>query len=249
VNYFGQEKVYSRGPLWRTFASLVKYGMITARKDPSNRQTYNLFINSESLLVSLINDFEKFEIGYQNLVEEAKMEFAKMASQRKSYKKSYNQQLRKGIKKEDLDDWYWDTSERKIQYMEESILSNLLSVYKSFIFIHIFIALFKWPSITSDPIMLNRLYAVFFSRIAQLHPHILEIVPAVFSRKRDFYFLGTRAVKVMEIEKLFRWFPHPEGDTDFTAVMDSMWKNVYEFFAWSKGVDKKELKDWRAVLD
>src|SRR5690349_7455964 len=149
--------------------------MITTRKDPSNRQTYNLFINSESLLVSMINDFEKFESGYKKLVEEAKMEFAKMASQRKSYKKRYNQQLRKGINKEFLDDWYWETSERKIQHMEESILSDLLSVYKSFIFIHIFIALFKWPSMTPDPIMLNRLYAVFFSRIAQLHPRILEI--------------------------------------------------------------------------
>jgi hypothetical protein len=249
VDYFDQKKTYTRVPLFRTISSLVQYGMVTTRKDPSNRQTYNLYVNSESLLVSLINEFEKFEIGYRNLVEETKVDFAKMASWRKSYNKKYNQQLRKGIKKEDLDDWYWETSERKIQGEEESILSDLLSVYKSFIFIHIFIALFKWPSMTSDPIMLNKLYAVLFDRIAQLHPIILEIVPEVFGRKRDIYFLGTRAIKVMEIEKLFQWFPHPDADTNFTTVMDSMWNSVYEFFTWSKGLDKTKLKDWRAFLN
>lgn len=246
VNYFQREGMYTRVPLFRTIESLIKYDMIIARKDNSNRQTYNLFINSESLLVSLISEFEKFEIGFQDLVKEAKTDFAKWASQRKLYKRSYDKQLKKGVDKEFLDDWYWETSERKIQYMEESILSDLLSVYKSFIFIHIFIALFKWPSVTSDHVMLSRLYTVLFTRIAQLHPRILGIVPAVFGRERDIFFLGTRAIKVMEIEKFFQWFP--SADANFAAVKDSMWKSVYEFFTWSKGLDKKDLKDWKAVL-
>src|SRR5207249_10046067 len=97
-----------------------------------------------------------------------------------------------------------------------------------------------------NPIMFKRLYAVFLNRIAQLHLRILEIVPAVFGRKRDIHFLGTRAVKVMGIEKFFRGFPH--SDANFTAVKDSMWNSVYEFLTWSKGRDKKELMDWKAVL-
>jgi len=249
----GLNELYSRVPVFRTINLLVRYGMVVERKDKSNRQRYNLFINSENLLVSLGKDFDDFEKAYERLLNEAKVEFSEQASLRKLYKKDYKDQLKeRPDEKELLDDWYWETAERKIQGMEESILFGLLSVYKAFIFLHIFIALFRWPLATQDSVMLTKLYAVFFTRIRQLHLCIMGIIPSVFGRRRDLYFLATRAAKAMFIESLFEEFLGLAGsnrlDNNFTSVTDSIWNNVYDFLTWSKGRDKEELKDWRAVF-
>jgi hypothetical protein len=57
----------------------------------------------------------------------------------------------------------------------------------------------------------------------------------------------------MHVESLFKEFLGLAGsngvDNNFTSVTDSIWKNVYHFLAWSKGLDKAELKDWRAVFE
>lgn len=249
----GLNKLYSRVPVFRTINLLVKYGMVIERKDKTNRQKYNLFINSENLLVSLVKDFDDFEKAYAQLLDQAKNEFNKMASLRKSYKKNYKRQLKESPdQKVSLDEWYWETSERKIQGMEESILSRLLSVYKAFIFLHIFIALFRWPLATQDSITLTKLYAVFFTRIRQLHLRITDNIPSVFGRRRDLYFLASRAAAAMHIEPLFKEFlglaRSKAVDSNFTSVTDSIWKNIYDFLAWSKDRDKEELKDWRQVF-
>jgi hypothetical protein len=247
----GLNKLYSRVPVFRTINLLVRYGMVVERKDKINRQRYNLFINSENLLVSLVKDFDDFEKAYEQILSQAKVEFSEQAYLRKSYKKDYKRQLKERPgQKELLDESSWETSERKIQGMEESILSTLLSVYEAFIFLHIFIALFRWPIATQDSVMLTKLYAVFFTRIRQLHLRIIDIIPSIFGRRRDLYFLATRAAKTMNIESLFEGLARSIGvDSNFTSLTDSIWKNIYDFLTWSKGRDKEELKDWRAVFE
>jgi hypothetical protein len=247
----GLNKLYSRVPVFRTINLLVGYGMVVERKDKTNRQKYNLFINSENLLVSLVKDFDDFEKAYEQLLNEATVQFSQQGSLRKSYKKDYKDQLKqRPDEKKVLDEWYWETAERKIQGMEESILFGLLSVYNAFIFLHIFIALFRWPLATQDSVTLTKLYAVFFTRVRQLHLRIIDVIPSVFGRRRDLYFVATRAAKAMQIESLFEGLARSVGvDSNFTSLIDSIWKNIYDFLTWSKGRDKEELKDWRAVFE
>lgn len=64
----GLKDIHSRNPIFKSIRNLVNCGMIIQRKDKTNRQTYNLFINSDSLVVTLVKDLDNYKRSFSKLL-------------------------------------------------------------------------------------------------------------------------------------------------------------------------------------
>ena len=77
VDHFGQEGSgkYSRVTIFKTISDLEKYGLIVVRPNQNNRQIHHLYVNNESILYSLIQDFQTFEHAFFVLLDKAKVKY------------------------------------------------------------------------------------------------------------------------------------------------------------------------------
>lgn len=64
----GLKDIHSRNPIFKAIGNLVNCGMVIQRKDKTNRQTYNLFINSDSLVVTLVKDLDNYKRSFSKLL-------------------------------------------------------------------------------------------------------------------------------------------------------------------------------------
>lgn len=67
---------YSRVPLFKTISHLEEYGLIVVRPDQNNSQIHHLYVNNESNLFLLIQDFESFKNAFFVLLDKAKEKYA-----------------------------------------------------------------------------------------------------------------------------------------------------------------------------
>ena len=80
VNNLGK---YSRKPIFRVLKDLENYGMIIVRIDENNSQIHHLFVNDDSLLVSVVNSLDDFEKVYFVLLKKLNDKFDKKCSNQK----------------------------------------------------------------------------------------------------------------------------------------------------------------------
>jgi predicted transcriptional regulator len=148
---------YSRATIFKVLKDLEYYGMIIVRLDVNNSQIHHLFINDDSLLVSVVNGLDDFEKVYFTLLKKLNDKFDKKYS---------NQKTPKGEK----------TDKRFV------LLYDLYSVYERLIRMYLIYALAIWPKKTSNNDMIRRLYIILFTRLSKMQFNLLTTFPAMLSQ-------------------------------------------------------------------
>ena len=98
---------YARRTIYKTIGRLRSYGMIIEELDKKSNRKHRLYVNNDSLILSVIDDLERFKTSYSNLIKAAVELYKKI---------------------DDTDEMYsWDTTSNLI-----SILKLLIVGYSTY---------------------------------------------------------------------------------------------------------------------
>lgn len=150
---------YSRVKVFKIINTLTEYDMIIARKDPKNRQMYNLFINNENLLTTLFETLNNLQYVYSTLLD--KLE--NILNINKNRKQN-------------------NTKKNTPAF---SILSNLILLYRDIFESYILEILLDWPKKTDDKKILDSSYVIFFSTMSSIFYRLSSIYTAYKDKFMD----------------------------------------------------------------
>jgi hypothetical protein len=235
----GLKDVYSRGPIFRTIRDLVNFGMLRQQKDKTNRQTYNLFINSDNLVVALVNDLEKYKIS-----------FSRLSSNVTDIPDSLPLDVRNSLR------IAFEVMLLKIH------TCFVVSYFLTALFKWPILA-------RSDKETLSKLYAIFFTNVQDLQFEYVKSVPrwsrTDFKSMGKITALGLKIQKLVgEMAQAALSLSHnarvdPEYASileevgfgkEFESMMDIIWKNSKEFIPFVEVQGKKireKIEDWREI--
>lgn len=146
---------YSRVVVFNTMKSLEQSRMINAKKDESNRQTYNLFIENDSLLSSLSQDLDSLVDDFRESLRKIKDEFG-----------GFHDSGGQGK---------WQKKKKKSSNHDVlSVLCNLFVLYQYVFRIYTVQGLVIWSKKTSDRRILNRLRRTLFVGLSDVQIEFLD---------------------------------------------------------------------------
>jgi hypothetical protein len=184
---------YSRVLVFKCIENLEKFGMILVKSEHS--QKHSLYINSQSLLISEFHDLDQFE-RFLHLLKVTRKKYDALNAKKQSTSIEDDPLLVMLI-----DDYEWH-----IILLLYYTLRHLITTYGA-------VALFMWPSLTSDREVLNRLYKTVFTKLREIMFASLKFVPSEKSPQVIFEHIMTEgyggfdplyaASKQYELEKEF----------------------------------------------
>jgi DNA-binding MarR family transcriptional regulator len=197
VDHFGQEGLgkYSRVTIFKTISDLEKYGLIVVRPNQNNRQMHHLYVNNESILYSLIQDFETFKNAFFVLLEKAKVKYIEYEKGATNPKYHYRAQ-------------------EKYMASQYDLSKQLLHIYRYFIDVNSIRVLFNWPAQTEDPQISEKVISIFFKRIREIQLKLSEIMKEVITIEdnykefadillRDWHYTVDKFL--IELFQIFKW--------------------------------------------
>ena len=164
VDHFGQEGQgkYSRVTIFKTISDLEKYGLIVVRPNQNNRQIHHLYVNNESILYLLIQDFQTFEHAFFVLLDKAKVKYIE-------YEKGATNPK------------YHDRAQMKYMASQYDLSEHLLHIYRYFIDVNSIRVLFNWPAQTEDPEISEKMISIFFKKIREIQFKLSEVMKEVIT--------------------------------------------------------------------
>jgi hypothetical protein len=229
----------SRGPIFTNIQRLNDWGIIMYKKNEANRQTYKLFINSENLIVGLVDDME-------------------------SYKKSF---FRLSRHVTDLPDSVPIDLKNSIKMLFAVMLLKIhicfvISYFLTALFRWPIIA-------RSDKETLNKLYSIFFSNVHDLQFEFVNSINRLsntdFESIGKWIVLGMNIQKpIEEMAQSILYMSHKANEhsqysflfkeggqgKELESVMDIVWKNSKDFLSFKDvngKVVKQKIEDWRDI--
>jgi hypothetical protein len=131
----------SRVTILHAINSLKDYGMILARKDKPNSPAYKLYINEDSIFLSVYRELENFQNTFSILVERIKTELLKENGESCSFDASHN----------------------------SAVLYDLLLICHHVLGTYLTFSMLKWPAEIDDEMILTKINAIMIYRLAEIH--------------------------------------------------------------------------------
>jgi hypothetical protein len=194
---------YSRVSVFRCIENLEKFGMILVKSEHS--QKHSLYINSKSLLISEFHNLDQFKERFLHLLKVTRKKYDALNAKKQSTGIENDPQLVKLI-----DDYEWH-----IILLLYYTLRHLITTYGT-------VALFRWPLLTSDREVLNRLYKTVFTKLREIMLASLKFVPSEKSPQVIFEHIMTEGYG--DFYSLYAASKEYELEKEFNPVMDCILK-------------------------
>jgi hypothetical protein len=214
---------------------------IVCRKLKPNSQIYQVYINEDDLLMSVINDIDNFKKLYFELIN----------------------QVRKKIKEEIERD---KTEEADLQdsvnflKKEFRVINHILLIFRHLVSMCILARFFIWSEKIKDKESLENLYQSAFNKLQEMQLGLTKLFPGgpskEFINEVISSFFELRPEKLSEMVLDFRRFGL---DVQLLPVLDSLWKITANSIPSSSfstptvkliGLAKdKQLKHWRKIVN
>jgi hypothetical protein len=209
----GVENDISRVTVFKLLRELIESGAVKRHLENNqkrNARDHKLFVEESNPLVSVRLELEKFEKAYFNLFDKAIIEYEKLIEA------------------------LLDAKDVRIKLLAQPIglFRNLMDIFYSMVDACLFCFLFIWSQKISDKQVLQQLYSMVFSKIADMQTRLSEGVKstqqmdidivrlmAPFIQKR---FRGSEGSKTL-VEYLDS-FKELKMEKEIEPVIDSLWK-------------------------
>jgi hypothetical protein len=194
---------YSRVLVFRCIENLQKFGMILVKSEHS--QKHRLYINSKSLLISEFHDLDLFKERFLHLLKVTRKKYDALNAKKQSTSIEADPQLANLI-----GNYEWH-----IILLIYYTLRHLITTYGA-------VALFRWPLLTGDREVLNRLYKTVFTKLREIMLASLKFVPSEKSPQVIFEHIMSEGYG--DFPELYKASKQYELEKEFNPVMDSIWK-------------------------
>jgi hypothetical protein len=236
----------SRVTALASIKDLENYGMIYLSKDKPNSQIHKLFINNDSLLVTLFQELDDFKNVFFALVEKIIDKHLEHMTSRDSKRSSES---------------------KRIDSM--AVLSDSILFYSQLINVYIANFILKWPKEIGDKKTLDKAFSIFFFRAMDMLSQLSEairiikkninepIVSILFQYANDLFLLTPDFIEyILDRNEKFQTRKEVESVLDViwkisfsTFQFTNLYSNLTGFQELSKGPEKQyRFEDWRHVL-
>jgi hypothetical protein len=222
----GVENRISRVTVFKLLHELIENGAVKRyleNNQKRNAREHKLFVDEGNPLVSVRLDLEKFESAYFDLFNKERIEFEQRIQAAREV-------------------WY-DSGSLKISLplLHASLTANLLAIFYSMVDACLFYFLFIWSQKITDQQVLQQLYSMVFSKIADMQTRIWEGFKSSPMRNfdapmRNFddilktEFIQGRFRTGLEgegpLEKYLILFKEFGMEKEIEPVLDSLWKII-----------------------
>ena len=211
VDYFDQEGIgkYSRVTIFKTFSHLEKYGLIVVSPDQNNSQIHHLYINNESTLSLLIQDFETFKNAFFVLLDKIN--------------EKYNEFFEE----------FWNNPDNKVKFMAlhwiVELSKGLIYIYKYFINVNLTRILFNWPDRTKASGISEKISSIFFIKMREIQLKMTEVmtkfitVKDSYSQFADLLLNGSYDTDTPLIG-LFKFFKYMNMEKEIKDILECLMK-------------------------
>jgi hypothetical protein len=233
IKYFTTKGKYSRKPILDSIENLAKLGMIVIRKE--HRQKHSLYLNDQSLLISELHSLEEFKEFFLRLLREAKRKYDLLDKKKQSRKSEDNSSL-------------WSETES----IKIHIIILVHDMFQYMVDTYGLVALFRWPAMTSDNVILTRLYASVFAKLREILLSSFEFIPSINDPK-----LILEEIMTERYNDLLRFKPLVEDsnkhglEKEFDPVMQCIWNirsNISASLPTPRGHSMPIIKDYKDAL-
>jgi Fe2+ or Zn2+ uptake regulation protein len=248
INEFNGKKHgegYSYVTIRKTISALEKYDMIVPRKNPENKQMYELYVNNENILAKLHQEMS--EVGYT---------FSQLLA-----KINNNYTFQEKLPKENLEEILSIEPDRVILWY---FIYDLYGLCRYVLDVYLKYALVSMPSLTSDTFLLNKAHFILFSRLSELvnslaKLHLERFQEPDMGSERILYASGGDAfLNIDLIRQLLKRAKVLQLEHEVTQVIDIVWKRGYDnyvpFFEKIPGHGvmgnvSSRYKNWRNLVE
>ncbi|MDQ3977147.1 MAG: hypothetical protein M3264_11540, partial [Thermoproteota archaeon] len=182
----GVENRISRVTVFKLLHELIEDGAVKRHLENTqkrNARDYKLVVDKNNPLVSVRSELDNFQRAYFDLFSKSVVEFNSRIEDARKAILDFGEKVVVDDKASDED------SERTIAELEKlddiwkraiddiaGLLYNMFKVFYSMVDAYLFRFLSIWPQKIHDKRVLQQLYSMVFSRIADMQTHILEIL-------------------------------------------------------------------------
>lgn len=196
----------ARVTVFKTIKRLISYGMIHVELDKKKKRTHRLYVNDDSLIVSVMDDIKKFNKSYINLIKTAS----------RVYK---NREARNDPK-------YTGILGNTLLY-SQTISDNLITILKHLITSYSLYAVFEWPKRIRDTEGLNRLYVTVFQSFNDIFSELAKYIPFhLKERNEKMQYLNRNLMSLYGefemYERIITEFHRYDLDMEFDTVMSNL---------------------------
>jgi hypothetical protein len=224
---------YSRAPVLDSIESLAQLEIILVKKE--HRQKHFVYPNEESLLISEFRDLEQFKESFLRVLKKARREYDNLYTKKQRTKIEDDPSL--ALK---LDDY-----KSYIVILVYYLLRHMINTYGV-------IALFRWPSMTKNTEILNRLYIGVFARLSEILSASLEFVPTEKDPRIVFDNIMTENYSyIYDFDDIIDNSKEYGLYKEFEPVMDCIWRirsNNLPSVPYDPDRTKRTAQDWRELL-
>jgi hypothetical protein len=210
VGYFNDKSknkdTYSRVPIFHGIENLIKYGMLTVKADEKNSQVHRLYVNKQSLVLSIQEDIKTMKEALLKLMNKSAEIYRD--SERVLQDSS-------------------NSTEAVIQSMEFDLdnTSFIVQIFKHLISTYAQYAIFEWPRQIKDKEVLSRLYLTVFQQLQEILSDIERFVPFdATKQKRPRYLQTYLKLYPGEFKQLISHSQKYHLDDEFDTLMDVIWR-------------------------
>jgi hypothetical protein len=234
VDYFVDvRKQYSRAPILDSIESLAKLEIILVKKE--HRQKHFVYPNEESLLISEFRDLEQFKESFLRVLKKARREYDNLYAKKQRTKIDDDPSLVLKL----------DNYKSYIVILVYYLLRHMINTYGV-------IALFRWPSMTKNKEILNRLYIGVFARLSEILSASLEFLPTEKDPRIVFDNIMTENYShIYDFESVIDNSKEYGLYKEFEPVMDCIWRirsNNLASVPYDPDRTKRTAQDWRELL-
>jgi hypothetical protein len=241
INKLTLESKGSRVTVHNAIRDLEGYGMIYARKDKPNSQIYRLYVNEDSIFLSVYRELENFKNAFFVLIEKTKMRLVK-----KNVPWIFN-------KSNDSDAFY-----------------DLLLIYHHVLGIYLSYSVLKWPAEVIDQAILTKIYAIIIYQMVQIQTKMSEsfriqgkmpsfnhatygqVLSPILQRFIDRMFLlqPRTIIKILDDYKRYKYNIREE----VVPVLKTVWEIGFPIYLYTDPyIDllpqhRDKLRDWRLAV-
>jgi hypothetical protein len=233
VNYFTTKGKYSRIPILDSIENLAKLSMIVIKKE--HRQKHSLYLNDQSLLISELQSLEEFKEVFLHLLREAKRKYDLLDKKKQNTTSEDNPSL-------------WSETES----LKIHIIILVHDMFQYMVDTYGLVALFRWPAMTSDNVLISRLYASVFAKLREILLSSFEFIPSIKDPKEILEEILTK-----RYDDLYRFKPlvtdsHKHGlGKEFDPVMQCIWNirsNISASLPSPRGHPMPIIEDYKEAL-
>jgi hypothetical protein len=235
------ENIGSNVTIKKAINNLECYGLIRARKEKPNSQIYQLYINEDSIFLSLYTELENFKNVLFKLLDKIRTTFNK-----------------------DNQSWFRNKNR------DSTLLYDILLIYHHVLGAYLTYSMLKWSVEIKDKATLTRIYAILMYRLVEIQLRLSEVFLLERRLSTNFARVTVREAysPVLQefVRRMFLLEPHTMinilGDykrhnlhNDVLPVLASAWEigsPIYPYIDFDLGIsasrDIKKLRDWRYVI-